>query len=151
MATTCRPHTARTRALAVTAALATAACGVALGGGSARADDPTTMTPIGGGYTVETLEGFGRAAADGASGPTVDIVVVPSSYGDAPADREDNLALAQERTDQVEAACDAVVAGPLTGCTAVLAPLLTRADAEDPASSAMVTEETDGVFILGGD
>lgn len=149
MATTSRPRAVRT--IALTAALATAACGVALGGGAARAADPTTMTPIGGGYTVETLEGFGRAAADGASGPTVDIVVVPSSYGDAPADREENLALAQERTDQVDAACDAVVPAPLDGCTAVLAPLLTRADAEDPASSAMVTEATDGIFILGGD
>lgn len=149
MVTTSRPRAART--LALTAALATAACVVALGGGAARAADPTTMTPIGGGYTVETLEAFGLAAADGASGPGVDIVVVPSSYGDAPADREDNLALAQERTDQVDAACDAVVAAPFTGCTAVLAPLLTRADAEDPASSAMITEETDGLFILGGD
>lgn len=109
------------------------------------------MTPIGGGYELDTLQGFGRAAADGASGPTVDIVVVPSSYGDAPADREENLALAQERTDQVDAACDDVVTAPFTGCTAVLAPLLNRADAEDPANSASITEQTDGLFILGGD
>ncbi|CAN7293762.1 hypothetical protein [Knoellia sp. LjRoot47] len=145
---------ARTLALSTTAALALG--GVVLAGGpasagSAHAGVPTAMTPIGGGYTLATLQGFARTAADGASGPTVDIVVVPSSYGDAPEDREENLALAQERTDQVDAACDAVVTAPFTGCTAVLAPLLNRADAEDPANSAMVTAQTDGFFILGGD
>lgn len=145
------PTSRAARTLALSTAAAVTACGVVLAGGSARAADPTTMTPIGGGYTLETLQGFARAAADGATGPSVDIVVVPSSYGDAPADREENLTLAQQRTDEVDAACDAVVTAPLTGCTAVLAPLLTRADAEDPASSAMVTEQTDGVFVLGGD
>jgi len=143
--------TSRSRAAHVLAFATVAACGLAVGGGAAQAADPTAMTPIGGGYTLETLQGFGRAAADGASGPTVDIVVVPSSYGDAPADREENLVLAQQRTDEVDAACDAVVAAPFTGCTAVLAPLLNRADADDPASSAMITQQTDGFFILGGD
>jgi len=141
----------RSRAARVLALATAAACGAGFTGGAARADDPTTMTPIGGGYTLETLQGFGRAAADGASGPTVDIVVVPSSYGDAPEDRAENLALAQERTDQVDAACDDVVSAPFTGCTAVLAPLLNRADADDPENSASITEQTDGLFILGGD
>ena len=142
-----RPRTSRLLALTTVAA-----CGLGvLGGGAARAVDPTVMTPIGGGYTPETLQGFARASADGASGPTVDLVVIPSSYGDAPADREENLTLAQQRTAEVDAACDAVVTAPLTGCTAVLAPLLARADAEDPASSAMIDESTDGIFILGGD
>ncbi|MFW5473557.1 hypothetical protein ACOCJ5_09615 [Knoellia sp. CPCC 206450] len=145
------PTSRAARTLALSTAAAVTACGVFLAGGSARAADPTTMTPIGGGYTLATLQGFARAAADGASGPTVDIVVVPSSYGDAPADREENLTLAQQRTDEVDAACDAVLTAPFTGCTAVLAPLLDRADAEDPASSVMVTDQTDGVFILGGD
>lgn len=141
----------RPRATRVLALTTVAACGVALGGGVARAADPTMLTPVGGGYTVETLQGFGRAAADAATGPTVDIVVVPSSYGDAPADRAENLTLAQQRTDEVDAACDAVVTAPFTGCTAVLATLLNRADADDPANSAMITDQTDGVFILGGD
>lgn len=145
------PSTSRSRAARVLALASVAACGVALGGGAARADAPTTLTPVGGGYTLETLQGFSLAAAKGASGPTVDIVVVPSSYGDAPEDREENLELAQERTDQVDAACDAVVAPRYIGCTAVLAPLLNRADADDPANSAMITDATDGIFILGGD
>ena len=146
------PKTSRPRASLVLALTTAAACGIGvLGGGAARAADPTVMTPIGGGYTLETLQGFARAAADGATGPTVDLVVIPSSYGDAPADRAENLTLAQQRTGEVDAACDAVVPAPFTGCTAVLAPLLARADAEDPAGSAMIDAQTDGIFILGGD
>ena len=63
------------RVLAVSTA---ALCGLALsGGGAASAADPSEMTPIGGGYALDTLQGFARAAAHGASGPTVDLVVVP--------------------------------------------------------------------------
>ena len=110
------------------------------------------MTPIGGGYEAVTLEGFAQTAAEDASGPTVDLVVVPSAYGDAPQDRAENLQLAQERTDQVEAACDAIITAPLTDCTATLAVLLDRADALDPANSEVLRDPgTDGVFILGGD
>ena len=88
----------------------------------------------------------------GASGPTVDLVVVPSSYGDAPEDRAENLELAQQRTDQIDAICDTVVRAPFTGCTATLAVLLDRADALDPANSAALRSPgTDGVYILGGD
>ncbi|HEX6149241.1 cyanophycinase [Nocardioides sp.] len=125
---------------------------LALTGVAGAAEDDRVMTPIGGGYETPTLEAFAIAAADGASGPTVDLVVVPAAYGDAPADRAENLELAQERTDQVEAACDAVVAAPLTGCTATLAVLLNRADALDPANStALADPGTDGIFVLGGD
>ena len=122
--------------------------------GAARAADPepTVLIPIGGGYETPTLEGFALAAAEGASGPTVDLVVVPAAYGDAPEDRAENLALAQERTDQVDAACDAVVPAPYTGCTATLAVLLDRADAIDPANAAALADPaTDGIYVLGGD
>ena len=91
---------------------------------------------------------------EGASGPTVDLVVVPSAYGDSAKDRAENLALAQERTDQLDAACDAAVTGaPHTGCTATLAVLLNRADALDPANAAALaaTRRTDGIYVLGGD
>jgi len=119
------------------------------GAAGGAADGDRVMTPIGGGYETPTLEGFALASAEGASGPTVDLVVVPSAYGDAPADRAENLQLAQQRTDQVGAACDAVVAA---GCTATLAVLLDRADAMDPANSeALADPATDGVYILGGD
>ena len=109
-----------------------------------------TMAPIGGGYETPSLEGFGRLSAQGASGPTVDIVVVPSAYGDRAKDRAENLVLAQERTDQVDAACDAVVTAPYTGCTARLAVLLNRKDAMDPANSVGI-DTADGIYILGGD
>ena len=82
--------------------------------------EPTVLTPIGGGYEDSTLTGFARAAAEGASGPTIDIVVVPAAYGDADKERKANLVLAQQRTDQVDAACETTVAPPFTGCTATL-------------------------------
>ena len=133
-------------ALAVVAAPAAGSVTAAVG------DEPTVLTPIGGGYVTSTLAGFSRAAAEGASGPTVDLVVVPSAYGDSAKDRAENLTLAQERTDQLDAACDAVVTAPYTGCTATLAVLLNRADALDPASSAALRDPaTDGIYVLGGD
>ena len=132
--------------------VAATALALAVAGTAVAAEGDRVMTPIGGGYETSTLEGFALASAEGASGPTVDLVVVPSAYGDAPADRAENLALAQERTDQVDAACDAVVTAPYTGCTATLAVLLDRADALDPANAQPLADPaTDGVYILGGD
>ena len=114
--------------------------------------EPTVLTPIGGGYEDSTLTGFARAAAERASGPTIDIVVVPAAYGDSDKERKANLALAQQRTDQVDAACETTVAPPFTGCTATLAVLLNRADALDPANSATINASTtDGIYVLGGD
>ncbi len=122
---------------------------------TAASDEPTVLTPIGGGYVTSTLAGFATAAAQGASGPTVDLVVVPSAYGDGAKDRAENLELAQERTDQLDAACDAVVSAPgsgYSGCTATLAVLLNRADALDPANAvALADAGTDGIYVLGGD
>ncbi len=111
------------------------------------------LVPIGGGYEEDTLEDFSREVIEHASGDTVDILVVPSSYGDAPEDREENLELAHERTDQIEAACDRVVAGSgFADCQATLLVLLNRADALDPANSAAFDDrETDGSYLLGGD
>lgn len=134
--------------------LAAAVVAVPLGAAQAGADPApgSTSVPVGGGYETPSLEGFARVAAEGASGPTVDLVVVPSSYGDKAKDRAENLVLAQQRTDQVDAACDAVVAAPYTGCTATLAVLLDRKDAMDPANSAALDAPgTDGIYILGGD
>lgn len=141
-----------TIAVAAVAAGATAVATLPLTGTAGAAEGDRVMTPIGGGYETATLEGFAQAAASEASGPTVDLVVVPAAYGDAPKDRAENLELAQERTDQVEAACDAVVTAPLMDCTATLAVLLDRADALDPVNSeALADPATDGVFVLGGD
>jgi cyanophycinase len=128
------------------------ALGLSVTGAAVAAEDDRVMTPIGGGYETPTLEAFALASAEGASGPTVDLVVVPAAYGDAPRDRAENLELAQERTDQIDAACDAVVTAPFTGCTATLAVLLDRADALDPANAeALADPATDGIYVLGGD
>ncbi|USQ81161.1 Type 1 glutamine amidotransferase-like domain-containing protein [Ornithinimicrobium faecis] len=121
---------------------------------AANPDDGQKLVPIGGGYSEESLHGFAAQTIDGATGDTVDLYVIPSSYGDAPEDREENLALAQERTVQIEAACDDVVdlATFTGGCEATLLPLLAREDALDPAASEGLDDtDTDGVYILGGD
>lgn len=116
---------------------------------SAAQQDTRALVPIGGGYAEETLQGFSQVVAENATGETVDLYVVPSSYGDDPDDREENIVLAQERTDQLEAACNLVVELP---CEATLLILFDRADAENPENSdALYDEEADGVFILGGD
>lgn len=143
-------RTHRGTAVVLTATiLAAATAGL---GTAATGDEPTVLTPVGGGYVTSTLAGFSLAAADGASGGTVDLVVVPSAYGDGAKDRAENLALAQQRTDQLDAACDAVVPAPYAGCTATLAVLLDRADALDPANAAALSDPaTDGIYVLGGD
>jgi cyanophycinase len=112
-----------------------------------------TFVPVGGGYDNDALPGFAQIVISHASGDVVKILVVPSSYGDAPEDRDANLELAGERTQQLEDACTAVLADSgFASCDAELLTLLDRADAEDPANSAAFNDpETDGAFILGGD
>lgn len=120
----------------------------------AAAQPVSTLVPVGGGYTEASLEGFARAVAAHASGATVDILVVPSSYGDSPKERDKNIKLATDRTQQVAAACNAVVDRAVfaQGCTATLLLLFDRADAENLANSAAFYDPaTDGAFILGGD
>lgn len=116
-----------------------------------------TLVPIGGGYGEQVERQFAGLAQQRATrlgvDRTVDLLVVPSTYGDDPADRAENLRLARGRADQLNAACAAAVgSGTVTGCTARLLTLLDRADAESPANSAALAGPgVDGVFILGGD
>lgn len=120
----------------------------------AAAQPARTLVPVGGGYTEASLEGFADAVAAHATGQSVDILVVPSSYGDSLKERDKNIKLATERTQEVEAACDAVVdrAAFPDGCKATLLLLFDRADAEDSTNSAAFYDPaTDGAFILGGD
>ncbi|MBE7162284.1 MAG: Type 1 glutamine amidotransferase-like domain-containing protein, partial [Williamsia herbipolensis] len=117
----------------------------------------TTLVPVGGGYETDTLQQFTQVVARRAAGvgidDTVDIAVIPSSYGDAPEDREENLELAGERAAQIDAACESVLQRTrFSGCTATLLTLLDRADALDPTNSAALLQPgMDGVFVLGGD
>ena len=95
-----------------------------------------TLVPIGGGYETPSLEGFGRVAAQGASGPTVDLVVVPRlrRRGGGPG-REPRARRRSAPTRSTRRATPSSRA-PYTGCTARLAVLLNREDAMDPANSA---------------
>ena len=104
-------HTARRSGAVGLLALAVVVTPAAVHG--AAGAEPTVLTPIGGGYEESTIAGFSRAAAEGATGTTVDLVVVPAAYGDTAKERKANLALAQQRTDQIDAACDAAVPAPM--------------------------------------
>jgi cyanophycinase len=124
-----------------------------MSGSSAAATGTPTLAPVGGDYTADALQGFARIAAERATGPTVDILVVPSAYGTTPSIGQ-NTQLAQKRTDQILAACNAIVAeyDGLGGCTARLVPLFTRDSAEYAGNAALFDSPSlDGVFILGGD
>jgi cyanophycinase len=114
-----------------------------------------TFVPIGAGYTAETLQQFAAEAADVDASGTVSILVLPITYGVDPLSmsnglRQKNLTLADTRRGQIEDACLAVI--PATeGCSVVLAPVLIRSDAFDPANVALVTPGLDGIYVLGGD
>jgi cyanophycinase len=115
----------------------------------------STFVPIGAGYAADTLEQFAaEAAAVDASGQ-VSILVLPIAYGVDPLSmsnglRNQNLTLADGRRGQIEDACLAVIPAGET-CHVVLAPVLIRGDAFDPANVALVTPGLDGIFVLGGD
>lgn len=111
----------------------------------------TTLAPIGGGYTSDSMEGFARAVAAHASGSTVSIIVVPSAYGTAPG-LQQNIQLAQRRTAALQDACQAALPPGYTSCTARLLNIFTRPDAYNSDYVAAIQDAgTDGVFILGGD
>lgn len=136
--------------LALALAIATALAPAAASGATIA-----TFVPIGSGYTAETLEQFAAEAAEVDDSGAVSILVVPITFATdafriSNGERQQNLTLAETRRSQVEAACDAVVP-PGESCSAVLAPVLVRDDAFDPANVALVTPGLDGIYILGGD
>jgi cyanophycinase len=114
-----------------------------------------TFVPIGAGYTAETLEQFAAEAVEVDTSGEVSIVVLPITYGIDPLSmsnglRSKNLSLADTRRGQIEEACLAVIpAGE--SCDVVLAPVLIRSDAFDPANVALVKSGLDGIYVLGGD
>jgi cyanophycinase len=129
---------------------------LAVSPGALLADSPIpTFVPIGAGYEADTLEQFAREAANVDTTGEVSILVLPIAYGVDPSSmsnglRKTNLTLADGRRSQIEAAC-LVVIQPGETCHVVLAPVLVRADALDPANVALVTDGLDGIFVLGGD
>jgi cyanophycinase len=122
----------------------------------ASAPRPTrTLVPIGSGYEEATLRRFAQAAVQHDSSGNVDLLILPITFAtDAVAitkkERTDNLALADTRRGQVEAACNAVKQAQQS-CHAVLAPILVRDDAFLPSNLTLFTADLDGIYILGGD
>jgi cyanophycinase len=121
---------------------------------SAAQDTPTTFIAIGGGY-ADTYDGVIAAALQHASGESVNILVLPTAYASSAAtitddERKGNLADAETRRSQIEAACTAAVPAGKT-CNVTLVPIFTRADALDEANQSYFSPDLAAVFILGGD
>ncbi|MBI5671179.1 MAG: Type 1 glutamine amidotransferase-like domain-containing protein [Chloroflexi bacterium] len=113
------------------------------------------LIPIGGGY-ANTLQGVVEAALERNGNGSLNIAVLPvtfASSADGISDEERTLNLrdADKRRAQLQAVCEEWSAG--LPCIVTLAPVLTRADAEDPVNVALFDEraDLDAVFILGGD
>lgn len=151
-------HHRRLSAVAAAVALSLAGASPALatsgsGHGPGHGKSTQTLIPIGGGYETQTLAQLVRQTERTARGKTVDILVVPSSYGDAPEDREDNLRQAGNRAKQVNTICESTInTTRFSGCRTTLLPLLNRQDAMNAANSRLFDDpETDAGFVLGGD
>lgn len=119
-----------------------------------RAQPSPLLMPIGGGYS-DIYAGFSQAAVANAHNGAVKIVVLPSAYSTnaesiSDAERAINLRDAEERRFQIEEACKRAANESVT-CSAVLAPIFTRSDTNDPASLILFADDLSAIFILGGD
>src|SRR5262245_1681174 len=83
---------------------------VSAGTGSAAAPAARRhiLIPIGGDYSEPSLEGFLSVAAARASGPRLDVLVVPAAYGHTP-NIHANVRLALKRTRLVDTACQTIL------------------------------------------
>ena len=119
------------------------------------ATSPTTLVPIGGGYTSTSLKGFALIAAQHATDGVVDILVGPSAYGNDPDELAENITAALNRTTQIKDACNTAVASMGKTCTATLLYLFMRSQTEGSEGATAVgllnAASTDGVYTLGGD
>lgn len=146
-------HGRRRAPLAALLALAALLLGSAIAAAAPAAT--RTLVPIGSGYEPDTLARFALAAAQHDTSGTVDIVVLPTTFGTdpnvtSPSERKKNLTLADSRRGLVEDACIAVKAAAQT-CHVTLAPVLVRDDAYVPSTLDLFVADLDGMYILGGD
>lgn len=112
------------------------------------------LVPVGGGY-ADVYPGVVAAFLARAQGDTVRLTVLPTTYSSNPdaitdAEQEMNLRDAERRRFELEEACKRAAPDGVT-CVATIAPIFTRADAEDPANLAYFADNVTGVFVLGGD
>jgi cyanophycinase-like exopeptidase len=150
-----RPARVRHARTAILGLLAVALVGAPAVSVAAAEPPPGVLVPIGSDYQADTLQLFAAQAAARNDDGRVVILVIPITYSlDAyetkNSERKKNLALAENRTQQVEDACVAVAA-PGQTCDAQLVPVLIRSDAEDAANLAYFTDDVDGMYVLGGD
>jgi len=112
------------------------------------------LIPIGDGYS-EVYAGFVKEAIANARNGQVNILVLPLTYSTNPtsitdAERAANTRDAEARRTQIEDACKAAANDRVT-CTAIVAPIYTRADASDPSIIKYFLVDLSAVFLLGGD
>jgi len=115
---------------------------------------PGLLIPIGGGDS-DIYAGCSQAAVANAKDNQVNILVLAPTYSTNPititeAERQTNLRDANERRFQIEEACKRA-ASPQVTCKAILAPIFTRSDAENPTHLSLFTDDLAAIFILGGD
>lgn len=112
------------------------------------------LIPIGGGYS-DVYPGFIKEAIANAQNGQVNLLVLPMTYSTnaasiSDAERATNNRDAEERRFQIEEACKRAANNRVT-CTAILAPVYTRADANDAAIIKYFLVDLSAIFILGGD
>jgi cyanophycinase-like exopeptidase len=112
------------------------------------------LIPIGGGY-ADIYAGFSQAAVANAKNNQVKILVLPFASASDPVsitaeERATLLNTAEERRFQIEEACKRAAPQNVT-CQAMLAPILTHSDAEDPAATKFFTADLSAIFMLDGD
>lgn len=121
----------------------------------AQAGATTALVPIGAGYEAETLELFAQQALNHNSDLTVTLRILPITYATdpfsiTPQERAENLALAIQRADQVDTACELVAPNPIV-CLATVVDIQVRDDASNPTLVGQLDNSVDGIYILGGD
>ena len=152
-----RPPRSSTFRAAVAALLATAAVALAGGAPAGAAPSPPSavhqaLVPIGGDYSAASLRNFSAVAAARASGPTLNLLVVPAAYGHEPT-LHANVTLALQRTNQVRTACQAILPRfpALSSCDVSLVRLFLRHRSFQRRDVApFENPELDGVYFLGG-
>ncbi len=112
------------------------------------------LIAIGDGYT-ETYAGFVKEAIANAQNGQVNILVLPittttNATSITDEERAANTRNASEIRAQIESACQRATNDRMT-CTAILAPIFTRADASDPSIIKYFLVDLSAIYILGGD
>ena len=112
------------------------------------------LIPIGDGY-ADIYAGFIADAIANARNGQVNLLILPLTYSTNPvsitdAERAAFTREAEMRRLEIESACKDAANDRLT-CTAILAPIYTRADATDPSIIKYFLVDLSAIFILGGD